>query len=254
MDITSTLLFAANLEALGVALPAETANARAIHQAAGEAALTSPADDLRAAMVRGDITPDNVGQYVRDAALAQNARETVHSLARDLALPIKNAMLKGLKDEADRIRDDLAAVFNPAAAEVVEAAKYFGPSVTGDEAIAAGPKAVKLYQNHQSNTATLTAVSRAYQALLNGITGDLTTVGPIVGLYIESPADLEQAAQLFEKADRWMQLATAGFKLTLNSAENTRRASSEYFAGIAAEEEARRVIRTSSYRFGSVGR
>ncbi|MEP7738120.1 hypothetical protein ABKW28_10745 [Nocardioides sp. 31GB23] len=251
MDITMTLLYVSQLEALGVAVPEQTQTARAVYEAAGQAAEASPSDDLRAAMMAGELTPANAADRLREAALAESARSTVQTLARDLHLPINRTMLVGLEAEATRIHADLAALFAPAAAEVMESARHFGADVTGDQAIAGGPKVVKLYQSLSDNTALLAAVSRAYQGLLENVTRNLTTAGALVSLYVEDQPDLdlEHARQLFAEPQRWMELAAAGYTLTLNTHDQARALTQKHAARVADEEKAARDSRRSGQRF-----
>ncbi|WP_341241241.1 hypothetical protein [uncultured Nocardioides sp.] len=257
MDLTNAMLYIADLEALGVVIPAETDNARAIYLAAGEAAAQSPADDLRAALIGGQITAENVAEHVRAAALAEAARQTVQTLTRDLHLPLAAAMRRGLEADADRIRADLAVLFKPAAAELTKTAKHFGPGATAQQAIDAGPEAVALFQRIDENTATLNAVARAYQSLLSSITRDLPALGPVVSLYVKGTADLdlEHATQRFNQSDRWLELLAGGFALALNTPEQARRIAREHTQRVEQAERERVANRRQGLRFpAQVGR
>ncbi len=88
MDPVLLPMFVDDLVALDVTPPTAAIEALDLLNAARAVAAEHPSDDLRAALEAGEIDAANVAERVRAAAIALTAKQSIHTLARDLERPI----------------------------------------------------------------------------------------------------------------------------------------------------------------------
>jgi hypothetical protein len=248
MDITQTTLYLDDLTALGVTLPTSTANARDIYFEALRATKFDPATDIMAAIEAGTVTPENVAELVQQAARDLGAQAHASQIVRDLHRTLNRAMRDGLRGEAGRIRRELRAVFDPAAAAITKAAQHFGPGTRAEDVINAKPEVVKMWREASAHTRTLDDVTAAYRALVLNVLAEQPE--QIVSLFVDKPADIDHAAELYRGNGSWLALAHAGFKLRLNSpadAQAVMQAHEDVKAKAAAAER-EKAIAANKYR------
>ncbi len=92
------------------------------------------------------MTPDNVGELLRSAALAAAAQDKAHALLRDLQIPLVRRFAQAVRGDADRLITDLRKVFTPAAKVVQRAGALFPVGATGEQVLAAGTQAAATWR------------------------------------------------------------------------------------------------------------
>lgn len=251
MDLMLTTRYLDDLAGLGVTVPAKSQTAREVYEAAIAAAAAKPSDALKQKLEAGELTPDNVGSHVRDAALELGAQQNAHQIVRDLGLTIHRAIREGLREEVARIHAELKATFAPAAAGIAKAAAHFGPDATADEVVRMKPEAVKMWNQTSGYMSTLDAVSIAYRTLLVDVLR--TPVDRQVTLFVteilHDVNDLNSADELYRVRGSWLALAHAGYTLTLNTVEEANQVDTAQRARIAAIEAEKKAARVAGLRF-----
>jgi hypothetical protein len=249
MDLTSAIRLIDELTAHGVTIPAAAETARATHAAAHQAANTHPADDLRTALTDGRMTPDNAADMIRDAALASVARQAAHEMIRDLSLVLARQITAAIREESPAILEQLRARFAPAAATVTKAAQTFPPNVTAAQVVTMKPADIKVWNDLDNATATLEAVARSFRTLLTEVTRRRPEHDG--ALFVTEVDDLDELGSIYRGRDRWLELARAGYTLTLNSPERAAALVTAATEAEAAREAARKATRRAG-RFSGV--
>lgn len=243
MDLIDLQLLGRSCDRLSVDLPERTAQALAVYHAANEAAAAQPADDLRAAFDRGELDPSSVGQVLRDAAVAQNARQSMGALVQDLQLPVVRAAVAALREDGDRLVAEMRGPFDAAATGMTTAAGLFAPGADAEQVLASEPEAAAAWSALDAHRDVLDAV--------HSVRLDLAQVGygphdPHVSFYVADVADevaLQDAAHAYDdstgRGGRWHRLAGVT-RLHLNTADQAARVIATARAGSASRVEAQR--------------
>ena len=140
MELMMTTRYLDDLAGLGVTLPVKATNTRAIFDAALAAAAKRPADDLRDALAAGELNAGNVAEKVWQAAADETARASAHQLITALHIPLNRMIRDALREDADKITRELAALFDKAAKVIRDAAAAGITPHTEPAEVIAGPR------------------------------------------------------------------------------------------------------------------
>lgn len=217
MDLNLTIRYLDDLAGLGVTIPKRCLDARGIYEAALAAASSHPSDSLRLALDAGALTPENVGDRVREAAISLTAKQNAHQIVRDLQNTLNKAIREALCEHATQIHGELDAVFKPAADGVARAAQHFGPDTTADEVLAMPTAAAAQWRTLASHMHTLDVVSAGYRSFLVDVMR--TPPENKAALFITDGSKLDLAAELYRVRGSWHAMAAAGISLRLNTPE-----------------------------------
>ncbi len=213
-------MLAQQFEAAEASLPDRARVVIATFQAANAAAAERPADDLRAALVSGDLTPKNAAQQVHKAATALAAQQHATGIVRDLANPAMALFRRAVAADADRIIADLQPRWNQAASAVHAAAQHFTADTDPAHVLSAGPQAAEAWTHLDAALNTLDRIRGARVALA---TCGYGTHQQDASWFIASAPDAEALARANAALDAagngLRNLVEAGFRLRLNTAD-----------------------------------
>lgn len=246
MDLTLTVRYLDDLAGLGVVLPAAALNARDIYEQALIAARENPSDDLATKLDAGEITPENVGQLVRDAALTHAAQQNALVIVSDLQNKLNRVIRDALRADFSRLHSQLAATFQPAADAVAKAARHFTVDTTAEEVLTMKPEAIKQWQQIEAHHRTLETVSSEYRTLVGSVLRQLPD--HIVSLFVAASTDLDETDAQYRSRNRWLALAASGHELRLNTPEQAAQVVAATEAAQAAALEAERQARLAQHR------
>jgi hypothetical protein len=232
------------LETLKVDLPDEVVRLLALWDAAGQIADADPADDLRAAVADGTVTVDTIADRLRQGALDINAKQGAVQLRRQLEPHLAAAISAALHADGDRIVTDLRPTFDRAAETVTAMAGKFSGTATPATILAAGPEASAAFHQLTEHQATLDRVWQARLGLAS--TCGYGTHDVPVAMCIETADDLAHlhtAGDAYRETQRpggrWAALATAGYRLHLNTTEQARQLVDQATEATRSQERAR---------------
>lgn len=233
------------LTACGATLPPRLAavceTARVIQSARTE----SIADQLRADLDDGTITPTNVLQKLEDAALRRSITAGARELARELEHPSDRIARRELNAHGDDLVTQLRTPWDTAAAVVTRAASLFPAGASAEDVLTRGPDAQSAWVELDEARATLDRVGNARYSL--AILGRYGPKAPRVLMYltdVSNGATLADATRLWDTSDqrrpggRWHALAAAGHRLHLATAVEMEAASAAVQAADAATRAA----------------
>jgi hypothetical protein len=138
MSLIEMNALAAELERFDVALPARALAALEVLREAQRVAAEAPTDDVRAALLAGDLTPDNAASAVMAAAGKLAAQQYARQVARDLEYPAQSVFRDAVRADAPELLIALRPAFDAAAAGVLAAAELFPSDATPAEVLARG--------------------------------------------------------------------------------------------------------------------
>ncbi len=238
-------MLAQSLATFDVALPERAATALAVWQAAQSAAAQAPSDEIRAAMLNGELTPDNVGERIRAAALELTAQEKARTLAGELSYPVRRVAGEALGDGHEQILADLRSRWDAAAKAITDATRHITPTTTATEALEAGVDASDAWRSLNGHASVLSAIATIRMTLATTWRcGDATL--PVVAYFVRMPKNtpphqryaigatvlttddpLAVASALYDEdsgpGGRWLRLASASYPLRLNTNAEARK-------------------------------
>lgn len=232
MAVTARTLTAAGLE-----LPAAAATCLAVDEAATEAANVAPTADLAALIATGEMTPENVGPAVTEAAGKLAAQQYAAQVVRDLDGPLRTAFNAALRADAPRLLKTLRRPFDQAAAVVHAAAEHFAPGASAEDVLAGGAAAAAAHEQLAAALGTLGRIRGARVALAE-ICGEGEQDPSWWIANAADDAELDRARWAWaQPGDPFHALAYAGFRLRLNTATEAASVTSQA-AAVTAEHEA----------------
>jgi hypothetical protein len=240
---TDTQRFAATLEQLGVDLHPDIAKVMALRTAALASATAQPTEDLRAAMLAGELDIDNIGERVTQAATALLVRDKARRVLNDLDRPLARLTAIAVANNGDAIVEALRPTVDQALAATRDAVHLLGADPNHSVILNAGPGAAAAYAAHQEARRVLDLVRKARRSMQEaGYGPDETPAWWVERL--RDDTDLENARQAWHRA-RWAGLIEAGYTVRLNTATEaeavTHAVTSTTTTRLAAQREAQQA-------------
>jgi len=203
---------------LGIELPKESQDAAALADAILNATTETAGADLNASILDGTTTIDNIGDKLRETAVAMLAAERIPAAAHATQSAVNGAFFTGIRTNADSLIKALRKPFDTAAKTITEAGRHFSPDANAGTVLAAGPAAAQAWEDLTAARNTATQVRNA-RVIIADAERDNT---PNYLHYIAPVTDLgriQLAEALWHSTgDALHHLTHEGFTLRLNTA------------------------------------
>jgi hypothetical protein len=240
MSMTQHQQFAHALQALGVELPADAAEAVDTWAAASVLRSESPEGALRDAASAGTLTAENVGAAITSAAAALVARDKVPEMVSSLDFPLSRRFVQAIQTNADQIVLAMREQFDAAADELAKAATVVPLDADAAAVLNLGPDAATAWHQLAHAAGVLDAIASARTNLARRYAhADRSQLGAALFVAgVETSQDLDRANAAYSGAGpymtgapqpqggAWRRLLDAGFTLHLNTVAEAAEAAS----------------------------
>lgn len=231
MGMTQNSGFAAALEAVGVQLPADAADAVAAWQALMADEIGEPLAELRASLASGEIAAKQAVKAARQAAADTAARKELAAVKAGCEQPLGLRFARSVQDNADAIITGLRDPFAEAAEQLTAAAAVIPADVDTASLLAMGlPDAATHWPRLGEAAGILTGIANLRLRLSREYSVPLPSSGACSFIAAAGSIDrLRLADALFDnrhldghelpptQGGIWRRLVDAGFELRLNT-------------------------------------
>jgi len=203
---------------LNIELPKESQAAAVLADAILNATTETAGADLNASILDGTTTIENIGDKLRETALAMLAAERIPAAAQATQGAVNGAFFAAIRANADSLIKALRKPFDQAARTITEAGRHFAPDANAGTILAAGVEAAAAWEQLDA-ARNLMAQIRNARVIIAEAERDNT---PSHLLYIAPITDLGRihlAEALYSSTgDALHRLTHEGFTLRLNTA------------------------------------